>query len=367
MRALESLASVCGPDQVFFLSQDDKARVPLGITAANKQAPILMHLDYQVRLPDHDFVVAERHKLIPSVYAGIHINRDGQGQPNAVTYSGPTYIAIRSGKHCSSTAETHAADLERLVDVPAFKSFVKTQEGLIKPIFISTSDGGPDENPRYARVIANAIKHFQEYNLDAYYLATNAPGRSAYNRVERRMAPLSRELTGLILHHEHFGSHLNSKNETIDVELEKRNFEHAGQVLSDVWKSIFIDNFPVEAEYIRPQEYPNAKLSVDEEWYSRHVRESQYFLQIVKCSSEQCCRPRRSGLWNLLSDGFLPPPVLVKQNFTGYSVVENVQDEGKFCPLLLQMALKLGPPTNAHQQPPYDYYCPSLQSSFAKR
>lgn len=101
------------------------------------------------------------------------------------------------------------------------RSFAKTPTGSTKPVFICTSDGGPDDNPRYARVIASAVKHFKQFDLDAYYIATNAPGRSAYNRVERRMAPLSRELTGLILKHDTFGTHLNSRNETIDVDLEK--------------------------------------------------------------------------------------------------------------------------------------------------
>lgn len=88
-----------GPDQTAFISQDDKAMVPIGITAATKQALILMHLEYQVRLPDHDFVVAERHKLIPSVYAGMAIEKNGLGDRKAVTHTGPTYVAIRSGKH----------------------------------------------------------------------------------------------------------------------------------------------------------------------------------------------------------------------------------------------------------------------------
>lgn len=70
IRFLESLASFLGPEEVFFLSQDDKARVPLGITAVKKQAPILMRVDYRVQLPDHDWVKADGHKFIPSVYAG---------------------------------------------------------------------------------------------------------------------------------------------------------------------------------------------------------------------------------------------------------------------------------------------------------
>lgn len=45
IRSLETLASILGPNQVFFLSQDDKARVPIGLTAANKQAPLLMQVE----------------------------------------------------------------------------------------------------------------------------------------------------------------------------------------------------------------------------------------------------------------------------------------------------------------------------------
>lgn len=84
----------------------------------------------------------------------------------------------------------------------------------MKPVVIVTVDGGPDENPRYQKVIDVAIHHFVNNNLDALFIATNAPGRSAFNRVERRMAPLSRELSGLILSPDHFGSHLDSQGRT---------------------------------------------------------------------------------------------------------------------------------------------------------
>jgi len=79
-----------------------------------------------------------------------------------------------------------------------------------------------------------AIHHFLENELDALILATNAPGHSAFNRVERHMAPLSRELSGLILPHEHFGTHLDADGRTIDEELEKANFSFAGRTLSEV-------------------------------------------------------------------------------------------------------------------------------------
>lgn len=59
------------------MSQDDKAKVPLGITAARVKK-------------------------------------------EAVMCSGPTYIPIRSGKHSSSTASTHATDFDRLTELDDF-------------------------------------------------------------------------------------------------------------------------------------------------------------------------------------------------------------------------------------------------------
>lgn len=86
------------------ISQDDKARVPLGITAANKHRPILMHMEYRHSLPDHSN----------------HTNHT-----NLVTYSGPTYVAIRSGKHSSSTAASHALDFNTLLSLPEFEDLTK--------------------------------------------------------------------------------------------------------------------------------------------------------------------------------------------------------------------------------------------------
>ena len=61
---------------------------------------------------------------------------------------------------------------------------------------------------------------------------TSAPGKSAFNRLERKMAPLSKELTGYILPHDQYGSHLNERGITIDADLEKKNFKFAGVTLA---------------------------------------------------------------------------------------------------------------------------------------
>lgn len=115
---------------------------------------------------------------------------------------------------------------------------------------IVTVDGGPNENRRYTKTIECAINYFITQGLDAFFLATNTPERSAFNRVERRMVKFSQEMSGLVLPHDKFGSHLNSKGETIDSELEKKNFIHAGEVLAEVWSGMMIDGHPFLAEYI---------------------------------------------------------------------------------------------------------------------
>ena len=48
-------------------------------------------------------------------------------------------------------------------------------------------------------------KSFKELNLDLYIEVTNAPGLSAFNKVERKMFHLSKELTGVLLPHASFG------------------------------------------------------------------------------------------------------------------------------------------------------------------
>ena len=114
---LEELASLLGPQEVTFHSQDDKARVPIGLTAANKQAPLLMHMEYRVRLTDHDFVIAPRHNLVPSVIASMTVKKNSK---MAVTYSGPTYVGIRSAKHSTSSAYHHLCDMKRIRGLDEF-------------------------------------------------------------------------------------------------------------------------------------------------------------------------------------------------------------------------------------------------------
>ena len=113
---LKQLASFFGSKNTFVLSVDNKAKVPIGVTAAQYQSPLVLHMTYEIRLPDHDFVKASKHKLTPSVYAACEIKSTSAKSQEVFTYSGPMFIAIRSFKHDSSTAYTHGYDFKQVVE-----------------------------------------------------------------------------------------------------------------------------------------------------------------------------------------------------------------------------------------------------------
>ena len=148
------LKNLFGDNQVFFLSQDDKARVPLGLPISKKRTAILMHLEHKVTLPNHDFPIGEKHKPIPTVYAACLKNDD------EVSYNDPTFISIRSGKHDKSCArklipmilkefraETHFDDFERILHFEEFQDAALTPNKDAKPLVFVSVDGGPDEAP----------------------------------------------------------------------------------------------------------------------------------------------------------------------------------------------------------------------------
>ena len=137
-----------GPKECILLSMDDKANVKIGVVAANKQTAMCMHMEYQVRLPNHGFIVAPKHSLTPSVYAFLQIIPNRIGQQNAVTYKGPTVVRVRSGKHATANSESHRLDLTEILSskTPLLKKFTCNDRGT-KRILLLRADNGPDEAP----------------------------------------------------------------------------------------------------------------------------------------------------------------------------------------------------------------------------
>ena len=112
---------------------------------------------------------------------------------------------------------------------------------------------------------------------------------SAFNPVERGMAPLSHDIAGLILPHDSFGSHMDANGKTIDEDLEKRNFCKAAGILLEVWSNAVIGGHPVDCSAI-PLYQNFIPPTPDPKWVSRHVLPTRHSLQIVECDDTKCCK-----------------------------------------------------------------------------
>ena len=82
------------------------------------------------------------------------------------------------------------------------------------------TDGAQDEAPRFPKPMHTAVHLFKTLKLDVLFHGVNAAGLSAFNPWERRMAPLSHDVAGVVFPHDTFGTHLGA----IDNELEKHLF-----------------------------------------------------------------------------------------------------------------------------------------------
>ena len=111
VKYFRDLAELFSNEHVFFLSQDDKARVSIGFPLSMIQEVMLIHLEYKVSLPDHDFAIKKQDKLIPSVHASCKHQKNDR----PISYNGPTYIGIWSAKHDKSGAASHHEDCQKLL------------------------------------------------------------------------------------------------------------------------------------------------------------------------------------------------------------------------------------------------------------
>ena len=152
------------------------------------------------------------------------------------------------------------------------------------------------------------IQLFIKHKLVAIFLAALPAGYSPFSPCERRMAPLSKQLTGVVLDHKFYGYHLDSQQRTIDEVLERKNFQHAGKRLGSIFGDMVNDGHKTVSSYVKPpQNRDQPRLSrgnqpevVEAECVYKHVTASKYPLQIICWYDENCCR-----LHPILSNGFL--------------------------------------------------------------
>lgn len=82
--------------------------------------------------------------------------------------------------------------------------------------------------PRFLKVHQTLINVFKEKNIDYITAVCNAAGLPAYPFHREQMAPFSKELAGIDLPHDSFGTHWDANGKTVDPEKKLKNFKKAG-------------------------------------------------------------------------------------------------------------------------------------------
>ena len=217
----------------------------------------------------------------------------------------------------------------------------------------------------------------QELKPDLYMETTNCAGLSAYNYVERKMFHLSKEMTGVVLPHDTYGSHLDSGGKTIDTDLEMKNFEAAGRTLAKIWSNLTIDGYPTVSEYVTDPPDPSIQEFVASAAFkNRHVFESQYFCAYIKCDDLSCCDPFTTNVDSFFPHRRLPPIIPIKKTRFGIEALEKDEVEGnkdlEFLPLPMRILYGNSIVPKEYRDKfgdivPYDLYLPSIQDKIEKR
>lgn len=327
VKASKSFASTFS-DLTVMISQDDKAKVNVGIPAVGRTFQTIQSIAEPVEVEDHDFPIGASQKLIPSVYLMIN-----PADSNDTMRAGQLAIYIRSQWHIGTNSLTHMQDLVNLALMREYKDVFKIND-MIKPLWVILVDGGPDENPRYLKNIYQYCCLFKKLELDYLTIRTHAPGQSAFNPVERAMASLSKKLAGISFPIDKFGKHLDSQGKVVDQELGLRNFRYAGEALCNIWQRDKVFGKSVYSEYIDEQPAPlsdvtfEANMEIDNgnngitelvpwAWIENHTQMCKYSLDIRKCVNPECCSQKRApevATFFEQTNGFLPPVIQGKDN-----------------------------------------------------
>lgn len=287
---------------------------------------------------------------------------------DAVSHAGPTYVALRSCKYDTSLPHMHDIhNFKRLFS--CFKDNMCDDSGAMKPILVLSVSRGQSSDFDYQRTLEVACHRFRTRHLDVLITMLHPPGCPGLIPVRRRMASLSQEFSGLILPQDFYGTHLDASSIKTDIRRhECQNIQRTGKTLSKVWSQIVLDGYDVCAEFVDPEASSLVVLGSTPSWIARHVRQSQYLIQIVKCSDLNCCREWRSNWTNIVQTRFLPAPLPIKQGCTGLVVPEMGRT---YASLSQRLAFKLRPARvaqyiDAGWEVPYDLYCPSMTEDEVK-
>uniref|UniRef100_A0A914YJ77 C2H2-type domain-containing protein n=1 Tax=Panagrolaimus superbus TaxID=310955 RepID=A0A914YJ77_9BILA len=121
-----------------------------------------------------------------------------------------------------------------------------------------------------------------------------------------------------------------------------------------------IASYPVIAEFISPDAKKPILNEWSEKWIYDHVLQTQYCLQISKCSDINCCDAPKTSVFSVLNGRFLPPPVPFTSDISGPIVDEKNGRFGSLAARIICNAL-------IAKETIFDSYCPSVKKDLKSR
>ena len=164
---------------------------------------------------------------------------------------------------------------------------------------------------------------------------------------------------------------MDNGGKTIDEELEKKNFEAAGDILADLWDGMEIDGYKVHAEFVEKEVEEEVKqYKASAVFRSRHVLETQYMTVYLKCDDRSCCSPPQTNVDIFFPNRRIPALIPTQLSPSGPVALElekevfkkNVTFPNIFARIVLEK--ELAPEnlkTKYNGNIPYDVYFPTLQ------
>ncbi|CAG8778925.1 13736_t:CDS:2, partial [Gigaspora margarita] len=254
--------------QIQSMSQNEKSDYPdshyclASVKTVERIFKLIETINEPVSIPDHDFPLGKKMKLILSVYFLIN--------PNDTNDSFPDLISIMNSE-----------GYDEVIHI----------EKKIKPLWVLLVEGGPDENPKHLKNIIEYCKLFHFLDLDYLTVHTHAPGQSSFNPVERGIAPFSSKLAEIVLSIDHYSTHLNSQGKVINEELAKKNFRFLGEKLCDIWQHDQSHGRNVRATYVDTHIDMFDDDDISWQWIEDYCQICRYSLDICKYRNINCCKP----------------------------------------------------------------------------
>ena len=121
--------------------------------------------------------------------------------------------------------------------------------------------------------------------------------------------------------------------------------------------------------------FPLYEIDLFRYWCATHVFQTQYTIQIVRCTKPECCGPWRSNYIQVFPHRFLPSPVPFNRSSCGVRLAEletsiaNIHPVSPYYGTLFQRIQFHGIVMQKTQNLllPFDSYCPSVQTKLHSR